>query len=59
MSQTSSLKKNLDSFISVAEKDAIKEEVSGPENLIACGESNTDRLRNDIRCVKLESEISK
>ena len=57
-SRTCSLEAKLDSCNSVADGDAIKEEVSGPENLIACRESKTNKVKNDIRAVRLESELS-
>ena len=45
----------LESCSSVADGDAIKEEVSGPENVIACRGSKTDKVKTNIRAVKLES----
>merc|ERR1712060_569318 len=56
---TCSPKAMLDSCISVANGDAIKVEVSGLDNVIACREIKTDKVKSEIRTVKLESELSK
>ena len=58
MSPITSLKTKLDACISVTERDAMKEEVSGPKNSIACGESNTDNLKTNSLKTKLDACIS-
>jgi len=51
---TVSLKAKLDSCMSVAGGDAIKEEVAGPEKLIGFRKSKTDKVKTVSSAVKLE-----